>query len=104
MDQMVQSLHNKDFKFKPNGIALGENPYGDTALIVWATKNGYGIEINIMNEHKKICFSAGPTDAKEPKYEYMLFNDKTLVEAHHFFVTLLKEAEDMDTHKGGFGV
>ena len=32
MDSMVQSLHKNKFEFDPNGIALGENPYGDTAL------------------------------------------------------------------------
>ena len=99
MDSMVQSLHKNKFVFDPNGIALGENPYGDTALIVWATKNGFGIEINIMNEHKKICFNAGILDAKTPKYEQKLFSDKTLPEAHHFFIKLIKEADEL-----GYGV
>ena len=104
MDSMVKALHGKDFKFEPQGIALGENPYGDTALIVWATKNGYGIEINIMNEHKKICFNAGPLDVEDPKYDQKLFSDKTLAEAHHFFVMLIREADELCSHKGGFGV
>ena len=99
MDSMVQSLHKNEFKFDPNGIALGENPYGDTALIVVATKNGFGIEIKIMNEHKNMCFDAGPLDADEPKYNQRIFTGDTLAEAHHFFIKLIKEADEL-----GYGV
>ena len=104
MDSMVQALHKNKFVFDPNGIALGENPYGDTALIVWATKNGFGIEINIMNEHKSMCFNAGVLDTDKPKYDQKVFTDKTLAEAHHFFVMLIREADELCSHKGGFGV
>ena len=103
MDKMVRTLVAEKFELKPAGIALGENPYGNTALIIWAVHNGYGIEVNVMNEKKIICFNAGPLDADEPKYDTEIFNiDKDtneLVNANRFFMKIIKEAEDM-----GYGV
>lgn len=105
MDSMVKALHGKDFKFEPQGIALGENKMGNTALIVFATKNEYGININIVNEHKAICFNAGPLDEDNPRYDQKVFSgENCLREAHHFFVKMIKEAEEMDSNLGGYGV